>query len=518
MVDLPAIKGSTPGTPLKTPCSRPGTNKLEINGSAPPSRMGTGVSTRLSTGARAGSKGGKTPMSNSPMGVLAQKLILRMRAKFGDAAADVQGQEMITQEVMLLVSRPGSVQEEDISALELKIRSRLVGGSPAKYTLSIEKKLLQQCNEWSKIYDFPSNVCIEVAKYLFYTDPCCTYRKHTLSIEKKLQQEGNEWSKIYDFSIQKGKALDEKEARRAHEERDSLRATLRGQMAEVEDRKKQEQEQEMEYFRQEQAEVEESKKQEMEMEHFQQEQTQMREWDKQEEARQKLKQDLISRLKQERSDQLAEKETRRQNVRNKTAQEEYKAAANLAYETQREVETEEAQRNAAKHALKSFLLQNESNKQVKEQTKQKTYEEDKQFTVKWEEILDKQEKDRHRQLETVRAKQQHRAELAKNGVNCARSLADQIAERETIKANNRADDEAKAKMVLDRAITEEKREQEKKLERIERGRKFKLDLDAQMKEKAAAKRNQPMTVTEKKINSDLLTQVKEYQKTGRVVV
>ena len=44
------------------------------------------------------------------MGVLAQKLVLKMRAKFGEAAADVKGQEIITSEVMALMAKAGSVR------------------------------------------------------------------------------------------------------------------------------------------------------------------------------------------------------------------------------------------------------------------------------------------------------------------------------------------------------------------------------------------------------------------------
>lgn len=488
MVDLPAIKGSNPGTPA--PGSRPGTNRLEAVGSVPPSRIGTQGSTRLSTGARTGSKG-LTPLSNSPMGVLAEKLILRMRAKFGPAASDVKAQEIITQEVMALVAKAGSVREEDIQQLELSIRSKLTGGSAPK---------------------------------------------HTLSMEKKLQQEGDEWAKIYEYSINCGKVLDERAAIKEKERRENLKKTLKGQMAEIEHRKKLEEDAELEYFKQEQA--------------------TMRQWELEEEAKRKLQHDIMEKLKQDRVEQLREKESRRQAVRNAIAQDEARTAAKMAYQTRKEFEAEETARLEAKNALKEFLLQNEENRKIHEAAKLKRYDEDAKFKAAWEAQLDKQERDRHKQLEAVQAKMQHRQLLAqqreivnkwhddatidrlhkqaedaraaeeerrqqkvKNDAKAIeKALADQIKERETIKAKQREEDEAKARMVLARAEADERREQEKKAAALARRSKFKEDLDAQMKEKVLAKRVVPMSDTEKKINTHLLTDVQQFYKTGKVCI
>ena len=111
-------------------------------------------------------------LGDSPMGALAQKLILKMRLRFGDAASDVKGQEIITTEVMDFMTKGGTVkvrtrhltchqhessaevgclrgyslhrlrititldtymvllQEEDLSNLENKIRAKLTGATP----------------------------------------------------------------------------------------------------------------------------------------------------------------------------------------------------------------------------------------------------------------------------------------------------------------------------------------------------------------------------------------------------
>ena len=53
------------------------------------------------------------------------------------------------------------------------------------------------------------------------------------------------------------------------------------------------------------------------------------------------------------------------------AQEERRLAVKMAYETHRDFNREEQQSATAKQALKEFLLQNEENKKIKEEVKQK---------------------------------------------------------------------------------------------------------------------------------------------------
>jgi adenosine deaminase len=48
----------------------------------------------------------------------------------------------------------------------------------------------------------------------------------------------------------------------------------------------------------------------------------------------------------------------------------------------------------AKRALKEYLLQNETNKALKEEAKKAAWEEDQHYKAAWEAVLDKQEKER----------------------------------------------------------------------------------------------------------------------------
>jgi hypothetical protein len=47
-----------------------------------------------------------------------------------EAARDLKAQEMIAQEVMAFMKKGVSVREEDLSALEVRIRARLTGSTP----------------------------------------------------------------------------------------------------------------------------------------------------------------------------------------------------------------------------------------------------------------------------------------------------------------------------------------------------------------------------------------------------
>ncbi len=86
------------------------------------------------------------------------------------AETQIKGQEIISQEVLAFMNRAqgASVREEELMALESRIRAKLTGGTP---------------------------------------------RPLTMVLEKKAQAEGDEWGKIFQYSIQKGLELDRKEAR-----------------------------------------------------------------------------------------------------------------------------------------------------------------------------------------------------------------------------------------------------------------------------------------------------------------
>jgi hypothetical protein len=81
-------------------------------------------------------------------------------------------------------------------------------------------------------------------------------------------------------------------------------------------------------------------------------------------------------------------------ARDKIAAEEADMAARIAYEVKTEFEREAAARAAAKQALVTFLAGNEEHKKVKEAEKERQRLEDLEYMRKYEEILDKQQKER----------------------------------------------------------------------------------------------------------------------------
>lgn len=77
-------------------------------------------------------------------------------------------------------------------------------------------------------------------------------------------------------------------------------------------------------------------------------------------------------------------------------------AARIAYEVKCEFEKEEAARCAAKKALVEYLAGNEENKKLRELEKERVRAEDIEYMKKYEEILDKQQKERLARLEKLK--------------------------------------------------------------------------------------------------------------------
>jgi len=384
----------------------------------------------------------------------------------------------------------GKVKEQDLFALQEKIRNRLMGSTPVMTTMSAEKLATIQ---------------------------------------------GDEWAKIFEYHIEKGKAKDRHEAVLAAERREKMRQTLEGQMREVEARKKQEHEEEIAYFNSEQA--------------------ALKDWQRKEEERKRLQHAIQLKLKQERAEQLQDKETRRQRAIETVRAEEEDMAARIAYQTRTEFEAEEEARLSAKKALKDYLLSNETNKKLKEEAKQKAWAEDKAFKAAWEAILDKQERERaerliklkaiqaaqeaeaklrpeskkwidpaiiekyYKEREDARAREddERQRRLKEGGKAMAERLAAQIVERQEAKMKQREEDEAAAKRVLDRVAQEEAREQERQRKMAAEKLRFRAELEAQMKENALRRRVAPMTLTERQINAQLLDKVTDWKSTGRLL-
>lgn len=78
-------------------------------------------------------------------------------------------------------------------------------------------------------------------------------------------------------------------------------------------------------------------------------------------------------------------------------------AARIAYDVKAEFEKEAAAKAAAKQALMDFLAGNEEHKTIKEAEKERQRLEDLDYMRQYEEILDKQQKDRLARLQKLKA-------------------------------------------------------------------------------------------------------------------
>lgn len=427
-------------------------------------------------------------MALSPV---AQKLILKMRVRFGDAAADVLGQEIITAAVVeFLSTRQGpTIKEEDLRDLETQIRTKLTGGTP---------------------------------------------RKMTMTMEKKAQVEGDEWAKMYQYSCAKGAADDKAKAEALHLKQVALKKELDKQIKTHEQMKAQEREEAQRYFLAEQAALAEA--------------------EKKEQQKKELQASIIKKLGEERMEQLRDKEERRQRALLKVKQEEEELAARIAYETRNELEQEEEKMSVAKSQLKVFLSANEINKRVREEDKAKQATIDAYYMQAWEEKLNKQEGDRLRLLEKTKARQTLQAEAAagreeskrwldqavidkyykeredardreeieraarvkNNAKQAYNTLSVQMKEREQQKAYERKLEEQASKMVLDKVALDEQKEIERKAKIEAQKHQFKAELEAQMKANAQRRRIAPMTEVERKINTQILDKVYDFQMTGKL--
>ncbi|KAG1667372.1 hypothetical protein FOA52_001432 [Chlamydomonas sp. UWO 241] len=439
---------------------------------------------------------------------LAKKLILKMRVRFGDAAADLVGQELVSQEVMAFLGcRAGgagaTVKEEELSILEEKIRGRLTGGTP---------------------------------------------RLMTMTMEKKAQVDGDEWAKMYQYKIAQGKVLASKEEaeklRRQQATRKNLDEHVRMQ------------------------ELEKQKLKAGDHEFYLQECEKLRQIDEKQRQKEELKASIIRSLGEERIAQVREKEERISRAKARIAADELEMAEKMAFETRNELEKEERARIENKAALERFLMGNEENKVLRAEERKKIDAENehdkgtweaklqKYYKGAWEAKLQKQEAERKALLDKNRTKQtlqeiaasgraeskrwlpqeiidrQYKAaEDARNkeeddrkactkaGAKAAyQTLAEQMKEREEVKRQDRERDQQAAKMVLERVQRESLVEEAKKAAAHDRKLQFKEELEAQMKDNAQRRRVAPMTSIERSLNTKVLDQVEDWQINGTVKI
>ncbi|GLC42060.1 hypothetical protein PLESTB_001063700 [Pleodorina starrii] len=476
---------------------RPPTKGLAVLGGAPPTRSGSlPTAGRLSTAATQRGPTAKTA-GGSLLDPMAQDLIVRLRLKFGDAAATLSGQEIISKEVLhylaVAPTRPPQTKEADMTLLEDRIRAKLLGGTPSKNGLAAAKRS-EGSDEWLAIFK-------------------------------------------YDMAIGSLKERLEGEAARARQA--ALKAQLEAQMAENERLRQLEREKEEAYFRQEQA--------------------ALRKAEEQEEARRRLRTEIMLKVKDERTTQMSDRRARREAELARKRAEESLEAARTAYDTAEELRREEEHRIQAKLTLRDYLSENEVNKALKEEAKKQQWVEDAAFQRKWEAILNKQEADRQEQMDRIKRHQsklqeaadrqgetrrrwldtplveryfkqrederaaeeerrlQHQKETARH---ITAAVGEQLKEREAARLRMKQEEEAYAASLAAKIRAAEEVELARKRAMQERKQRFRAEIEDQLRDVAARRRDaaKPMTETERAFNQRTLQQVAVWQSTGKLPV
>ncbi|KAG2425922.1 hypothetical protein HXX76_013296 [Chlamydomonas incerta] len=356
-------------------------------------------------------------------------------------------------------------------------------------------------------------------------------------VEAKRGEAGDEWLAMFEYEQALGVAKSRLDAEARAAKQAALRETLKEQMADRDRQAEEERRREEEYWKQEQEAI--------------------RKGEEEAEAKRKLQQEIMIRLKHDRLQQMDDRIQRRDAALARKRAEESVDASRTAYETAEELRLEEEQRTAAKIALREFLLQNESNKAIREEAKKRQWAEDAQFQKQWEEKLNKQEADRREQLDKVKRQQAKLQAMADaQGENRRRwletplvnkyykeredaraaeeerrvahqkdvarkitvDLEQQLREREESKARLKKEEEAYAASVAAKVAAAEEAERARKAAIAAKKAAFKESIEQQMQAKAMRKQaeRQPMTEVERQINRKTLEDVGTWHSTGRI--
>jgi len=136
-----------------------------MTGSKPPTALKSRGMSRGMTGMTGSRRGTGTAASSASQmkDALTDTLVKKMREKFADVAMDVRAQDIIGSEVVGFMQAGGSVKDEDISALEDRIRSKLAGGTAKPLKAMARKK---ESDEWAMLAKFESdqNVLEEIRR------------------------------------------------------------------------------------------------------------------------------------------------------------------------------------------------------------------------------------------------------------------------------------------------------------------------------------------------------------------
>lgn len=207
--------------------------------------------------------------------------------------------------------------------------------------------------------------------------------------------------------------------------------------------------------------------------------------------------------------------------------------------------------------MTTFLLGNEANKAIREKEKVKEGELEAKYAKEWNEILDRQERERTHRLEKAkelskkheatamirflkddsadkikqaendrilrereeardRAEEEKKRRIKADAIAAAATYAQQAALKAEERRIEKERDEAINKAIVERAAAEEAREREKARKALEARLKLKEEVAQQILENAARRKKIPMSETEKKINAKLLVEVENFQKTGTI--
>eukprot|EP00878_Enallax_costatus_P025426 GHUV01027202.1.p1 GENE.GHUV01027202.1~~GHUV01027202.1.p1 ORF type:complete len:436 (+),score=163.52 GHUV01027202.1:3278-4585(+) len=357
---------------------------------------------------------------------------------------------------------------------------------------------------------------------------CCTcHRRNTLASLKRAQQAGDEWAKIYALRIREGQEQEASKKADAASKAAALKQVLASQVAERHHKEEHEKQEELDYAAHEQEDL--------------------KEWEAQEAAKRALQKEVALKLKADREQQLAERNMRKTLAEQKRAAEEAELAARLAYEARSEADKEEAERKAAKEALKAFLHNNEALKVIKEEAKQREWAADKAIMEEYAAQLDKQEAARKAQVEKLKAWQaaqekeasvrpeakrwidpalvdkytreaeaaaaaedeRRKAHVKDSTKKLAASLDEQLKLKEVFRHAHDGEEEATIKALRDGVAAEKARKAAEKASEATKRTELKKALEEQMKLNATKRIVAPMSDTEKLINKQLLEKVQQ---------
>lgn len=451
----------------------------------------------VTTPGTANSGTSKTPNASATTEALDQlkkQLVMKMRAKFGEVALDLKSQEIIGVEVAAFISQANTteVKEADLNTLEQSIRVKMIGGEPPKTTLTMEKRALQ---------------------------------------------EGDEWAKIFYYNISVGKTYAQAEAE-ANRQRQSLqRATLRSQQMQIEARKVKEREEAHCYFIEQEAALKAWKEDEERKRQAKAEVVR-----KIGEERKRQLEEKSSRIKKEKEQTEIEEKERAAKLAYESQQELFKEErdrneaktalttfllgneANKAVREQEKVKQGELEAKYAKEWNEILDRQERERTHRLEKAKElsKKHEATAMIRFMADDSVEKKKQEendrilREREEKRDRAEDEKKRRIKADAIAAAATYAQQAAIKAEERRVEKERDEAINKAIVERAKAEEVREKEKQRRALEARLKLKSEVAQQILDNAARRKIAPMSETEKRINAKLLVEVDAFKKTGTI--